>query len=131
DGAGQLEVLIVYADLERRIAALALHARIEQRVALAQAVVVAVTAAVDVAPLHAQREAVAAPVAADPGFVGVVARGPAVDERRTLVPARRLRDDVDRAAGCARAVEYRAAAAHHLDALYRGERDRGPVDRRL
>src|SRR5688572_18818647 len=59
----------------------------------------------------------------------VVAAERGLDLGGTLAGARAPSHDVDGAAGRAAAVEHRAAAWKNLDALDRGERDRGPFDR--
>ena len=49
--------------------------------------------------------------------------------RAALARARAASGDVDGAAGCSRAIEHRAAAAHDLDALDRFQRDGGKLRR--
>src|SRR6185503_19177299 len=65
----------------------------------------------------------ALPVEAATQLFGAVAAGARQRQRASLTGLRSPRDDVDRAARRARAVEHRAAAAHDLDAVDGVERN--------
>src|SRR5205823_653325 len=122
EGAGQVEMLVVGTDFERKKTTLAVYPEIGLGIRLPQRIVISVVVAAQVGRSQAQARALCASIEAGACLARVVRARAAIEESGAFITAGSLGDDVDRSCGGARAIQHCAAAAHNFDALDRIER---------